>query len=248
MTGHTPLPTDPDSLGPQCCEQNDVFRRTGASDERFCLELFRLALEEERPAAWTWVLRCHENQVARAVRTHRSLTGCAEEVEDLVQLAFTKFARFARFQPPLPAIVSYLRSCADSVVIDCARRRQATDYALSLDDPELNPGLLPAAEDDPAAAIQETLERDALWAAVLGFAQDDLERLVAFYALHQGARPAEIQARFPDLFTAPAQVSQIRDNFVRRLKRNREILEPLLDDGIKEAAAYKPVDDNGGME
>ena len=80
-----------EDLARRCAEETDQFNRRQASDERFCFELMRLALEIGIPEALTHVYRIYEPQVIRWVFNHSWFERTGEQDGYFSGLALSSF-------------------------------------------------------------------------------------------------------------------------------------------------------------
>lgn len=211
-------------LADECQAQNDAFRRLGRSDPHPCLRLFRLALEERVEAAWGFLFSCYSGYLRNILSRYREFGSCDEEVEDLMQQTIMKFSQSASYKPSLPMIISYLKRCAKSVVIDCHRRFKMTVY--SLDQFEEDGVFIAPAAIDILQTVHDEVKNDNLWKVLLDFTNSEIETVVVYFTFHQGLKPRYIHQILPDLFDSPGEVSRIRDNFLKRLKKKKSLLAP----------------------
>lgn len=224
ISGSQPTEYALQQLADECQQQNQAFKRAGRSDTAACLQLFRHALEDKMEAAWNFIYACYSGYLTTIVRRYRQPGWCDEDAEDLVQQTLLKFSQSASYKPHLPMIISYLKQCAQSVVIDCHRRTRLRP--LSLDEFEEEGVYIAPTEEDITDGVHDIIEQDQMWGIIMELTNSNIEKIVVFYSLHQGLKPRYIAKIFPDLFDSPAQVSRIRDNFMKRLKKQKNILEP----------------------
>src|SRR5215472_4036096 len=114
-----------------CTEETNKFLKQVASDDCFCLELFRRAIVERNDDAWGSIYQQYAPLVLTWVTQHQSATPILgqEGSAPLVNAAFAKFsqaltpAKIENFVS-LAAILKYLKMCVHSVVADEVRARQ----------------------------------------------------------------------------------------------------------------------------
>jgi len=207
--------------------QEAHFVRGEPSQDAAGVELFRRAIAENDDEAWAAVVCLYRGLLlAHAGRqVIRKLVG--EDGAFCVDRAFQRFwqATHGRgiheFQD-LASILTYLKMCLASVLLDeaRARRRQA---CISID--ALSPEA--SVSGDPSAGILADLGRRELWAVIASELRTDPERLVARLSFVVGLSPREICARHPQHF-AVADVYRLKRNMIDRLRRSAP-LRALLD-------------------
>jgi hypothetical protein len=118
-------------LARHCQEETDRYRLGQAHNDRFCFELFRLAIVERDDLAWAAI---H----AQYVETVRRWVGTKMDVEEGAAQAFERFwqaldaAKFLRF-PSLAQVLQYLKVCVHSAVLDRARAERRGEDNQSLE-------------------------------------------------------------------------------------------------------------------
>lgn len=214
-----------DKLADQCREQTERYRRGEASLEAFCLELLRRSLVDRDERAWDAIFAQYRSMVLAWIRRHPASAALDEEDDYWVNRTFERFwksigsDRFSLF-PGLSALLSYLKTCAHSVLLDEARAR-ARDHVATLFE-------LDADSEDPPdveAHAMDALGRADLWAAVSRELQDESERVVIRLSFSLDLKPREIQRLHPERFPSTAEVYRIKRNVLDRLRRSAEIRE-----------------------
>ena len=177
----------------------------------YCYELFRRALEHRDERAWTALYDQYHRLVRRQVRK------APGEADALVNRAFERFwraippERFADF-PTLDKLLAYLKRCAQSVAIDARRReerRRVRELALDT--------LKEIGAEAETPAVDRLLD-EMVGEQVLEHVRRRLsgqrERVVFRASLEWGLKPADIAARWPDLFADARQVSRIKERIL----------------------------------
>jgi DNA-directed RNA polymerase specialized sigma24 family protein len=206
----------------QGCQAEATRPRTEESG--YCFELFRRALEEEEPAAWLAIERQYRQLILR--------WGCdcapdmpSQEVEQTVTAVWLRFWQalahptepFTRRFGHIGAVLSYLKQCTASVLLDHKRHRQrldATTYTLPVQD------------------ATERLEQEQLLQQVRRWIRtsvtDAQEQLVLYLSYQAGLSPAEIAARYPQEFPDAHSVRRIKERILKRARRalRQEATEP----------------------
>ncbi len=214
-----------DSLADQCREQTERYRRGEASLEVFCLELLRRSLVERDELAWAALFVQYRGIVLAWIRRHPASASLDEEDDYWVNLTFERFwrsigsDRFYLF-PGLSALLSYLKTCAHSVLLDEARARARDRVATRAE--------ADADSDDPPdveAHAMAALSAEDLWAIIARELQDESERLVVRLSFALDLKPQEIQRLHPEHFSSTGEVYRVKRNVLDRLRRSKEIRE-----------------------
>src|SRR5947209_9707974 len=135
-----------------CSEETNKFLKQSASNDRYCLELFRRAIIKRDDDAWASIYQQYAPLVLTWITQHQSATPLLGQdgSAPLVNAAFAKLsqaltpAKMENFDS-LAAVLNYLKMCVHSVVADEVRTRQARQYEEALELIEHEP-----ATDDPA--------------------------------------------------------------------------------------------------
>jgi hypothetical protein len=180
-------------------------------------DLFRRAILYRDADAWADIhTRYRSLLIVWASRC--SARTCTDEwVEDMSDQALARAwaaltpDRFAAFTS-LAQLLSYLRACVTTTVLDCARAQLASQRPLQ----EIHP-VAPATPDQTVLA---DLDRDALWRAVIAAATTPPERVALLESVVYGLPPRQIWARHPQLFPDVAAVYSTKRRLFDRLQRN----------------------------
>ncbi len=214
-----------DMLADQCREQTERYRRGEASLEAFCLELLRRSLVDRDERAWDVIFAQYRAMVLAWIRRHPAADSLDEEDDYWLNRTFERFWRSIgpdRFHlfPGVSALLSYLKTCAHSVLLDEARARARNSVA------ELDRAAAALVDppDAEARAVSALAGQD-LWTAVDRELQDDSERVVVRLSFSLDLKPGEIQRLHPERFPSTAEVYRIKRNVLDRLRRSREIRE-----------------------
>jgi DNA-directed RNA polymerase specialized sigma24 family protein len=213
-------------LGVLCAEarrQEQNWAGGLPSEQAAALELFRRAIVLGDEGAWAALVDLYRPLLQAQANRRAVRDLVAEDDGFCVDRAFQRFwqaARAGRIQAleDLAAILSYLKLCLGSVLLDeaRARRRQPTT---SID--ALSPELAPT--DDPSAVALARVARGELWQAIERELRTDDERVVAHLSFVRGLTPREIRARCPRRFADVACVYRIKRNIIDRLRHSRAI-------------------------
>ncbi len=213
----------------RCAQETEQFFLRRQYDPVYCYELFRRALVERNQQAYGRLYEQYQPLVAGWVERHPSFAATGEEVQYFVNRAFEKLWRaltpdkFRRFDD-LKALLSYLKLCTHSVVIDHARARQ---HALL--DVETGETLLasqPAAIDVEEDAI-DSAQQQEFWRLISARLTDEKEQAVVFGSFVLAMKPAELHQRYTHLFSDVKEVYRTKQNVIDRLRRDHDLLAAL---------------------
>jgi hypothetical protein len=215
----------------QCAQQTDRFFRRLQYDPRYCFELFRRALLERNQQAYALLYQQYQALVAGWVERHPSFPALDEEVQYFVNRAFEKMwraltpAKFERF-PDLKSLLSYLKLCAGSAVLDYARAGR-----LEMADDE--PGDLQIADTgaqiDPEQHTVSRVQQEEFWQLILTRLADERERLVVYGSFVLALKPRELSAKYPQVFADVNEIYRIKQNVLERLRRDAELRQNLAE-------------------
>jgi len=183
-------------------------------------ELFRRAITQRDAAAWAAIHAHYRPLLAAWAARCGACVQFGEWADDIADQALARAwvaltpARFAAF-PTLARLLSYLRTCVTTTVIDSARARATVERGLQ----QLPSGMAETAEQIVLAA----LDRATLWRTVLELAATPAERIILVESFAYGLPPRAIQARHPQLFAGVAAVYSAKRNLFARLQRSREL-------------------------
>ena len=184
-------------------------------------ELFRRAIMYRDAEAWATIHACYRSlliswayRCGAGMRTREAAEDIADQALARAWLALTP-AHFDAFAS-LARLLSYLRTCVATTVIDSTRAKAAAVRAQQ--------GLQTHAPATPEQIVLATLDRDALWRAVVAFVANLAERVILVESLIYGLPPRMIQARHPQLFPDIAAIYSTKRSLFNRLQRNPELL------------------------
>src|ERR1700730_4303218 len=208
-----------------CAEETNKFLKQSASNDRFCLELFRRAIVRRDDDAWACIYQQYAPLVLTWVTQHQSAAAILGQDGSgpLVNAAFAKFAqaltpaKIDNFDS-LAAILKYLKMCVHSVVADEVRSRQARQYEETLEMIEHEP-----ASDDPADDVVANISAQSLWQVIQEELNGEDERVLIYLAYIHAMKPGEISSQHSKLFPTVDDVYRIKRNVLERLRRNRRL-------------------------
>jgi DNA-directed RNA polymerase specialized sigma24 family protein len=217
-----------DDLCRRCREETEHYRRARPVDGRFCLEIFRRAIVEHDQACWSELYDIYHDQALMWCR--RAGAGQHADHEEIITEAWTRFWRYftttkLEEATGIAGVLTYLRSCIFTVVID-QRRRQVETTPL---DPTLMPPDTVPGPDEALAAAAAVSE---FWRTVHQHLHDERERVLMHMKYILLLRSAEIQHRYPALFPTVDDVYRITRNVLDRLRRSPAIRR-FVEEGIE---------------
>ncbi len=212
-------------LARSCSEETNKFLRQNASNDRYCLELFRRAIVKRDDDAWACIYKQYAPLVLTWVTQHQSAAPMLGQdgSAPLVNAAFAKFsqaltpAKMENFDA-LAAILKYLKMCVHSVVADEVRSRQSRQYEETLEQLEYEP-----ATDDPAGDIVSNISAQDLWQVIQEELNGEDEHVLMYLVYVHGMKPGEISSQNRQLFPTVDDVYRIKRNVLERLRRNRRL-------------------------
>jgi DNA-directed RNA polymerase specialized sigma24 family protein len=211
-----------DAICSRCREETERYRRHEPHDDRYCFDMIRRAIVEQDQRCWVGMTEIYRDLV---------LGWCRRSGGDEAALADLAADAWARFWQNYSveklngavrntaAVLSYLKLCTRSVVLDEARRR---DRLVSLDQSHAEN----FNEIEGTAVVSSCVEpadQQAFWSLILRHLKDDRERLLVYLSYELDLTPAEIQRRYPELFPAVDDVYKGRRNILDRLGRSKNL-------------------------
>lgn len=199
-----------------CSAERAKFRRNEPADPQYCLEIFRRALRSGANADWDALHTCFFADVLQWVRYHPvwKTAHLPETHESYAYEAFERLLIANRNHPldvsSLGGILSFLRHCVSSVLLD-ALRAQRKDVSLDQ--------LYEVPAPDEFEDVIGRLARDELWQMVEQCVTTPRELRLAHALWIEGYRPREIPQVLPDDYADVAAVRRTVANIIDRLRR-----------------------------
>jgi len=215
------------SVAQRCAHETHRFYRRQDYDPWFCFELFRRAIVDRCQQAWSYLDAQYGAEVEGWVKRHSAFPSCGEEPDYLVNCTFERMwaalspDRFADFGT-LPALLSYLKVCVNSVLLDLVRivERQGVVARLESEDLVGDPGTTDV-EKEAIGIVQG----EAFWEAIGARLKNEKERQVVYGLFVLGLAPRDIYAQHPDLFCSVQEVYRVRENVLARLRRDDDLAD-----------------------
>lgn len=233
MSSSSPLfeELDIDLLARRCAEETERFFRKQKSQDDFCFELLRRALVLRNEAAWERIYLQYRTLIVSWVQRHPNFAQCNEEIHYFVNGAFARMWKWctpAKFGElgTLPKVLAYFRACVYTEVSDHYREHVEPHQTEAWLDAIAEQ--LPAAP--PPSVILETTERATFWRLVQERLQSEQERLLIEYHFVLGYKPREICALNRQAFADADEVYRVKENLLRRLRRDPSLRHFFPDD------------------
>ena len=205
----------------RACAQQASRRRAPAREPAPCYELFcRAFAPSPDEDAWQAILNQYRRLVSHWLGQHAS--------EDTIQDVFLRFwkaqqdaaSSFTAHFSNIGAVMGYLKRCAVTVRIEAGREAERQHRLWErLRDASLVKLVLARAQ-----AGREHTDSDYKQ-LMLSRLKDEKERAVFEGTYYYSLTPREIQAMRPDLFPDAKAVSRVKENLLKRLRRDRELEE-----------------------
>jgi RNA polymerase sigma factor (sigma-70 family) len=225
-------------LAKSCQAEAERYQQTGQSNEEYCLELFRRALTQRDERAWEAIYRQYHQLVMRWAYRCPGFEQADEDVASLVNAAFSRLWRWQhgdtfKFEA-LAQCLTYLKTCLFSEIKDYLRKqkRDLLKAAIEMkEEKNEDKGPSTAIGGDIEEQTEYGLRLEQLRQILAETIQSEPERLVAEESWEFDLPPRQIQSRHPEIFSSVAEVSQIKHNLLKRLRRH-----PKLKDWVKQWA------------
>jgi DNA-directed RNA polymerase specialized sigma24 family protein len=205
------------ALADRCMSEINNYRRGEGSSDRYCLEIFRRAMQEHDDAAWTLLVDRFKEFLLAAFRRHPRSEAAShlDSPENYVARAFARFWMAAEYNQQvtftsLGAALRYLRVCLNSTILDMLR-----SYARTKEVPLPEPGFAGEPEEGQD-------EGGSLWEVIRTMLPSEREQRLAFYLYQCNLKPREIVRLRPQEFSNVDEIYRLRRNIVDRLERGAD--------------------------
>jgi DNA-directed RNA polymerase specialized sigma24 family protein len=209
-------------LARYCAEEGAKFLAGRSSNDTYAMELFRRALVERDDDAWTYLYQQFSNQVFTWIANHPGSHALnTEDRSGLVNVAFIRFwrailpERWVRYSS-LASVLTYLKCCAYSAVVDHVRGQPAHRVEVTLEEVE---DRQEAASDDFVDEVLAVLANQDLWPLVWEELRGEQERVILSQIYLCDKKPREIWREYPHLFQGVQDVYRAKRNMLERLRR-----------------------------
>jgi DNA-directed RNA polymerase specialized sigma24 family protein len=208
----------PDQLAPRTVSEQNHPLQDMAADGPTPLDLCRRAIEQQDEQAWEQLSQQWRGLLIHWLLLHplvRVALEC-EAPEHYVETALRKF-RQATTLPnrswqtfsALAGVLSYLRCCLNSAVLDAVRQARHRQDTVSVTG---------SAED--VGSLPPEVHTEDLWRSIEQALPERRERLLVFLRYVQGYRPRDLAAGHPQAFPTVREVDQLELAILARLRRH----------------------------
>jgi len=217
-------------LAQRCAQETDLYFKRQAHDTRYCFELFRRAIQDGDQSVWENIYPCYNLLVASWVKKHPGFEASGENVEYFVNGALGKLSitltreRFGGFSD-LGSILSYLKMCVHSVIIDYHRLAEQVSLGAWEDASKEE-----SADPSPEEQAIDISYRQSLWDFVNARMNDEKERSVVYGSFMLDLKPQELYDHFRGVFSDVDEVYRVKQNVLARLRRDPEFRKLLGED------------------
>ncbi len=205
--------------------------RPDNTHEPYCFELFRRAIGEKSEHCWAAIYQQYKNLVYRwtldFAKSSEPIGNFA--IEDLVVDAFTAFWRAytldkLTYAEGLGSILSYLKSCVATTVLQAQRRVGKEVLEIDWDESVIGAQRSTTSTIDGLEQVLfQEISAAQLWAVVDSCCHDEKERVIARNSFVLDLKPSSILDNYPALFADVAEIYTIRRNLKNRLGRNEQL-------------------------
>jgi DNA-directed RNA polymerase specialized sigma24 family protein len=205
----------------KCAQETQHYFRKKSNDSSYCLELFRRAIVSRDDEAWGAIYDQYQPQVERWVHRHADFPSVDQEAQDFTMQALERFVKcftaekFNKSQS-LAAILNYLQTCVNGVILDCWRKLHQAQFEPIEEDEERK-----ILEKDPS--VEDVLEIGELWQLVKKRLKDEKEYTFVYASISLDLSPRQILAEYPDVFEDISEIYRCSANVWPRLERDPEI-------------------------
>jgi hypothetical protein len=215
-------------LAELCTHEVSKYRRKEASDDHYCLEIFRRAVILQENEAWASLQRQFGENVriwfARHPNREAALRHDGEQ--SYIDSAFRRFWQAVSEQQltfhTLASALSYLHLCLNCAIMDTLRA-----YARPKEEPLPDYGQSIA--DEPA--VEDSYQENELWEVIEALLPGEKEKRVAFLHFHCNLKPREIIHYCPGEFSNEDEIYRLRRNIMERILRNADKIRWRLSSG-----------------
>lgn len=214
-------------LSERCQDEVIRFARKQSKVAVACFELFRRALTEDIPQAFTAIFGIFESQVRSWVTQHSSFwhTNCSPD--HFVSIAFSNFYFALRGKQldklsSAAQLLGYLKACVHSAILQQLRIDSRHQFIE-----------IPWDEDNAIGTFDpfQDIDFEDLWNRLCVLIPAEIDRLLMRCAFVEGMKPIDIAKAYPQHWDTPRKVTIA-------LYRIRQLLRG--DSGLRGLAGLKP--------
>ena len=205
-------------LADACAEDSRRSATPTTAAYSTCLELFRRAIQEHDQQAWDLAFQQYRRIIISWVSRNPSFYATGEEADFFAHEAFARMweyltpEKFDRLSD-LRSLLSYLKMCVNSTLVDYIRRLDKPEEELSETIPH------------PQETGMEAADRERLWRMIEAQLHDDKEWLVVRGLFVLSYKPGELYSHYRSIFRDVREIYTIRENVLNRLRRDHNLKE-----------------------
>lgn len=210
-----------------CQEENKKFYRKEKSEPKYCYEIFSLAIVKKSEEAWEHIFNIYRTQVLSWVRRNPLSSNFDENsVEHFANGAFARFwsamnsEKFLEKFTTLAGLLAYLKACVHSEINDYGRKQKKSALELDIDETKSDISTSSISDREVEGKISRELDAAALISELHKLTNSPKEFRVVYYSYVCGLKPREICELPHETFKNTAEVSKIKDTFLKRIRRN----------------------------
>jgi hypothetical protein len=206
-----------------CSDELKRYRRKESSEEQYCLELLRRAVQEQTDQAWEAMQQCFSETLRCWIRNHssRETVLLLDSEENYVAQTIARFWFAVHDEPvafpSLAALLNYLHATLNGILIDTLRLYKRSQVAP-----------LPQTDFVGEPVAEDTLDGESIWYSIQPLLADASERRLAYLLYYCGLKPREIMRHCPGEFRDVKEIYRLNQNLIERLRRNRDRLRWFL--------------------
>ncbi len=214
------------ALTARCTQEMGKFSRKEPGDDRYCIEIFRRAIELRDADAWTALKHLFSPSMRRWLRQHTSReTALRYNSEDgYIDDSFTRFwlsvHKHTLSFTTVAAALAYLHRCTHSTLMEALR-----SYAR----PNLEQ--LPDYGHPEEPLFEDHYDAGELWAVIRTLLQGEKEILAAHFLYFCNLKPRQIIELYPQYFTNVGELYRLHRNIHEKITRNIDKIRWKMSDG-----------------
>lgn len=214
------------------CQREIINYRKGMPfNDRYCLEIFYRAIDQQDEQAWNLLIRNFRGMMTAWLRNDPQRDNALryDSEENYVDDAFTRFwqatARNRELTfTSLAAALSYLKASLRGAILDKLRAHARS--------------LLPLPEPGSDYFFTEPVTEDEddgrdLWEIIEKLLPDERQRRLAYLIIHCGLKPRQVVSLCPDEFSDKQEIFRLYRNIIERLTRNADQIRWRLGDQVQ---------------
>lgn len=205
--------------------------RPDNTHEPFCFELFRRAIVDKSDSCWAALYGQYQKLVGHWLLEFSKSSQLPGELslEEMVASTFAAFWRAftadkLQQADGLGSILTYLKSCAATTVLQIRRKAAKTLPVIAWEQLEAETQVVTSnSTNSPEQQVLTAVNAQQLWALVDSCCSDERERILARLSFVSDLKPVAILELHPQLFSGVEEIYTIRRNLKNRLLRNEAL-------------------------